>query len=121
MKHCLIVEDSSPIRKVMGRILEDMSFRTSEAETRAEALDVCRAGMPDCVVVDWRLPDGDTLEFLSSLREMPDGARPTVFYLTSEYDPLRISRAVRCGATTHMMKPFDRESLAQAFSEAGLS
>jgi two-component system chemotaxis response regulator CheY len=121
MKHCLIVDDSSPIRKVLGRILEDMSIRTSEAETRAEALEVCRSEMPDCIIVDWRLPDGETLEFLSAVRQMDDGTKPTVFYLTSEYDPLRISRAVRCGATTHLMKPFDRDILTQAFSEAGLA
>ena len=52
MKHCLIVDDSSSIRKVARRILEDFDFRTSEAENRKDALDLCRSEMPDCIVVD---------------------------------------------------------------------
>ena len=52
MKHCLIVDDSSSIRKVAKRILEDANFRASEADSRADAIDKCRNEMPDCVVVD---------------------------------------------------------------------
>jgi len=50
MKHCLVVDDSSVIRKVARCILEDMSFRTSEAENGQDALDFCRAEMPDAVL-----------------------------------------------------------------------
>ena len=121
MKHCLIVDDSSSIRKVARRILEDADFRTSEAETRAEALEMCRNEMPDCVVVDWQMPDGDAMKFLTKLRALPGGTQPTVFYLTSENDHDAMSRArMRSGADVHMMKPFDRESFLQPFAEAGL-
>ena len=89
MKHCLIVDDSSSIRKVARRILEDANFRTSEAENRADALDMCRTEMPDCIVVDWQMPDGDAMKFLTKLRALPGGSRPTVMYLTSENDPVQ--------------------------------
>ena len=120
MKHCLIVDDSGSIRKVAKRILEDLDFRTSEAETRKDALDLCRAEMPDCIVVDWHMPDGDALPFLTKLRALPGGAKPTVMYLTSENDPIHVARALRSGADHHMMKPFDRESFVRPFAEAGL-
>ena len=120
MKRCLIVDDSSSIRKVARRILEDTGLRTDEAETRAEALDKCREDMPDCVVVDWQMPDGEVLGFLSKLRALPGGSRPTVMYLTSENDPIHIARALRSGADVHMMKPFDRETFLRPFAEAGL-
>jgi two-component system chemotaxis response regulator CheY len=120
MKHCLIVDDSSSIRKVARRILEELDFRTSEAETRREALDICRTEMPDCVVVDWHMPDGDAISFLTKLRALPSGNRPTVMYLTSENDQINVARALRCGADIHMMKPFDREQFLRPFAEAGL-
>jgi two-component system chemotaxis response regulator CheY len=120
MKHCLIVDDSSSIRKVARRILEDLNFRTSEAETRREALDACRTEMPDCIVVDWQMPDGDAISFLAKLRALPAGNRPTVMYLTSENDPIHVARALRSGADMHMMKPFDREAFLRPFVEAGL-
>lgn len=120
MKHCLIVDDSSSIRKVAKRILEDANFRASEADNRAEAIDMCRSEMPDCVVVDWLMPDGDAMKFLTKLRALPGGAQPTIFYMTSENDPAQVARAMRSGADAHMMKPFDRESFMKSFAEAGL-
>jgi two-component system chemotaxis response regulator CheY len=120
MKHCMVVDDSSSIRKVACRILESYDFRTSEAETRNEALEKCRDEMPDCVVVDWQMPDGDVLTFLAKLRGLPGGNRPTVMYLTSENDPIQIARAMRCGADGYVMKPFDRETFVRPFAEAGL-
>lgn len=121
MKHCLVVDDSGSIRKVARRILESIGFRTSEAETRAEALDSCRDEMPDCLVVDWQMPDGDALAFLAQLRSLPGGDRPKVMYLTSENDPIHVARALRSGADLHLMKPFDRESFLRPFAEAGFA
>ena len=120
MKHCLVVDDSGSIRKVARRILESTGFRTDEAETREEALAKCREEMPDCVIVDWQMPDGDVLPFLAKLRALPGGTRPTVMYLTSENDPLHIARALRSGADVDMMKPFNQETFLRPFAEAGL-
>jgi len=120
MKHCLIVDDSSSIRKVARRILEGANIRTTEAESRADAIDMCRKEMPDCVIVDWLMPDGDAMKFLTKLRALPGGAQPTVFYMTSETDPANLARAMRSGADAHMMKPFDRESFMKPLMEAGL-
>ena len=52
MKHCLVVDDSSVIRKVARCILEELSFEISEAENGQEALDRCRTQMPDAVLLD---------------------------------------------------------------------
>ncbi len=121
MKHCLVVDDSCSIRKVARRILDSIGFRTSEAETRAEALDRCRDEMPDIVVVDWHMPDGDALAFLAKLRSLPGGDRPKVMYLTSENDEIHVARALRSGADLHLMKPFDRESFLRPFAAAGFA
>ena len=120
MKHCLIVDDSNSIRKVASQLLQDLSLRTSEADTHEAAFAVCRESMPDCVVVDWQMPDGDGLTFVAELRKLPGGEEPVILYLTSENDPLQIARAVRCGATGHMMKPFDGESVARVMEGAGV-
>ena len=41
MKTCLVVDDSSVIRKVARRILEGLEFEISEAEDGEEALAAC--------------------------------------------------------------------------------
>jgi len=120
MKHCLIVDDSGSIRKVARRILQDVDIRASEAETRSEAIDLCRDEMPDCIIVDWQMPEGDVIPFLAKLRALPGGDKPTIMYMTSENQPVHVARVLRSGADLHMMKPFDKETFLRPFVEAGL-
>ena len=120
MTHCLIVDDSSVIRKVARCILESLSFTTSEAETGRDALCQCREAMPDAVLLDWSMPVMDAVEFLVALRREPEGDRPTVIYCTTENDPDHIMRAFDAGADEYMMKPFDRRIITAKFEEAGL-
>ena len=76
MKNCLVVDDSSVIRKVARRILEGLEFQIAEAEDGEQALEACRRQMPDAVLLDWNMPKMDGYEFLRALRRMPHGDRP---------------------------------------------
>ncbi len=120
MKHCLVVDDSSVIRKVARRILEDLSFTITEAEDGQQALDACRQGMPDAILLDWNMPVMDGLEFLSQLRKLDRGQEPKVVFCTTENDIAHIARAIRAGANEYIMKPFDREIVEAKFQEVGL-
>jgi two-component system chemotaxis response regulator CheY len=120
MKRCLVVDDSSVIRKVARRILEDLSFSISEAEDGQQALDACRKEMPDAILLDWNMPVMDGFEFLGRLRKEPGGMGPKVVFCTTENDIAHIAKAMRAGANEYIMKPFDREIVEAKFSEVGL-
>ena len=120
MKRCLIVDDSSSTCKIFRRIAETMNFSAEEAMTHEDALAACGRAMPDCIVVDWNMPEGDGIGLLQEVRKMPEGKKPKVLYCTSENDPLVAVRAMRCGADLCFMKPFDRETLVRSFASAGL-
>jgi two-component system chemotaxis response regulator CheY len=64
MKTCLVVDDSSVIRKVARRILEGLEFEISEAEDGEQALDACQRRLPDAILLDWNMPKMDGYEFL---------------------------------------------------------
>ena len=71
MKTCLIVDDSSVIRKVARRILEGLEFKIEEAEDGEQALDVCRRGLPEAILLDWHMPvmnGGSEIEFFRLAR-----------------------------------------------------
>ena len=120
VKHCLVVDDSAVIRKVARRILEGLAFRISEAEDGEQALTVCRAEMPDAVLLDWNMPVMDGYEFLKELRQMPGGGAPKVVFCTTENDVGHIARALHAGANEYIMKPFDKDIMTAKLQEVGL-
>lgn len=120
MKHCLLVDDSSVIRKVARRILEGHDMRISEAENGQSAIALCKQAMPDGVLLDWNMPLMDGFEFLNELRSLPGGDTPKVVFLTTENDVAHITRAMRAGADEFVMKPFDSEVITAKFAQVGL-
>jgi two-component system, chemotaxis family, chemotaxis protein CheY len=120
MKTCLVVDDSSVIRKIARRILEAMNFQIVEAEDGEQALEICRGGLPDAILLDWNMPVMDGYEFLGRLRCMQDGDRPKVVFCTTENGIDHIARALRAGADEYIMKPFDKDIVAAKFQEVGL-
>ena len=120
MKHCLVVDDSRVIRKVAATILAEFAYESEEAEDGTQALQACRAHMPDLVLLDWNIPGTNVLEFLRGLRREPDGSRPFVLYCTTENDVGRIQEALVCGANDYLLKPYDAPSLHERLNSAGL-
>jgi len=120
MKQVLVVDDSAVIRKVARRILENMNFRTCEAENGRDALAICYDAMPDVVLLDWNMPVMNGYEFLKELRKMPNGADPKVVFCTTEHEAGHIARAMHAGADEYIMKPFDQFIVRTKFQEIGL-
>ena len=120
MKRCLIVDDSRVVRKVARRIVEDLHFEVDEAADGQQALDACRKGMPDAVLLDWNMPVMNGIDFLRALRREPGGDRPVVVFCTTENDMSHIAEAIRSGANEYIMKPFDSEIVGSKFAEVGL-
>jgi two-component system, chemotaxis family, chemotaxis protein CheY len=120
MRTCLVVDDSSVIRKIARRILEALDFQIVEAEDGEKALEVCKRGLPDAILLDWNMPVMDSFEFLCNLRCMPGGDQPKVVFCTTENGIDHISRAIQAGANEYIMKPFDKDIVAAKFQEVGL-
>ncbi len=120
MKTCLVVDDSSVIRKVARRILEGLEFQILEAEDGEQALQACRNQLPEAILLDWNMPKMDGYEFLRSLRRLPGGDTPKVVFCTTENDVAHIARALHAGANEYIMKPFDKEIVEAKFQEVGL-
>jgi len=120
MKTCLVVDDSSVIRKVARRILEGFEFEIVEAENGEDAIEACRKLIPDAILLDWNMPKMDGYEFLRVLRRLPGGDKPKVVFCTTENDVAHIARALHAGANEYIMKPFDKDIVEAKFQEVGL-
>jgi len=120
MTYCLIVDDSSVIRKVARRIIEGFGFQVTEARDGEQALEQCRLLMPDVILLDHLMPGIDGHEVLKTVRSMPEGKRPKIVFCTTENDLAPITRAMRSGATDYMLKPFDRPLVEAKFQDVGI-
>jgi two-component system, chemotaxis family, chemotaxis protein CheY len=115
LKSCLVVDDSSVVRKVARRILEDIDFIVDEAEDGQEAFDKCKSEMPDTILLDWQMPIMSGQEFLKQLRAYDGGDRPKIVFCTLENDIGQLAMAYKAGANDYMLKPFDRDILESKF------
>ncbi len=120
MKTLLAVEDSSILRKITRRILEELQFNVVEAEDGVDALVHCKRSMPEAILLDWNMPVIDGYQFLGHLRRMPGGEIPKVVFCTTETSIDHISKAIDGGANEYIMKPFDKGIVSAKFAEVGL-
>ena len=120
MPTCLVVDDSSMIRKIARRILEGLNFQVIEAEDGVDALVHCKRSMPEAVLLDWNMPVMDGYHFLSHLRRMPGGEQRfgdmPIIALSSHSSPESIERGRQAGFHDYVAK-FDRPGLIAALKE----
>ena len=101
------------------RIVETLGFEVAEAADGVEGLEQCLRAMPDLILLDWRMPTMDGMDFLSQLKLQTGGAMPKVLFCSMENDPRRIAEALAAGADDYVMKPFDGEILQSKIDELG--
>lgn len=119
MSYALVVDDSRVVRKFVRQLLEKLDFEVHEAADGRDALDKCRARMPDLILLDWNMPNMDGISFLKALRSQPDGRVPRVVFCTTENSFDGIARAMEFGADEYIMKPFDQAILQTKLEDIG--
>lgn len=117
MKQCLIVDNSSVVRKVAKRILAKENFVVMESSGGSEGLGLCRAEMPDLIILDAMIPDMSYIDFISEALAIPAVAKPRILLCLVQLDVPAIMRAKRAGAVGYILKPFNRQQLLKRFRE----
>jgi two-component system chemotaxis response regulator CheY len=119
-KSCLVVDDSSVIRRMAGAMFRDMGYAVSEAANGLCAVEHCRAQCPNIVLLDWNMPVMDGLSCLRTLRgeEIVPAAR--IMLCTTEASAAKIQTVLAAGADEYIIKPFDRDVLHDKLVLLGL-
>lgn len=112
--HILIVEDDMVDRMACRRALAqnpDYEFVLSEAETGREGLQLAHAQKPDCVLLDYHLPDMNGLEFLAELKNDLGEITVPVMMLTGADNASVAVEAMKRGAQDYLVKDVNRQYL----------
>lgn len=108
----LVVDDDFRVAAVHKGFVERVpGFRVvGVAHTAAAALEQATTLHPDVVLMDVYLPDGDGLQVLRLLQELPDP--PTALVISAASDATAVKFAIQLGAAHYLVKPFGFRALA---------
>ncbi len=110
-----VIDDSSPMRKILRRYLRELGFeRVEDAPDGRQALDRLRQASeaPDAVLVDWNMPVMSGLEFVRAARQEARLRGTRLVMVTTQVELANVAQALEAGADEYIMKPFTSEALA---------
>ena len=111
-----IVDDDHSVRKALCRLLRSLDIHAESYGSGREFLEAARRALPDCLVLDLRMPDMNGLELQQHLADR--GIRLPTVIVTGHDEPGMRSRCIAAGASTYLRKPLDEKSLLQAIEDA---
>lgn len=118
----LIVDDSPQDREILRRYLmqdSESTYSILEVEMGEVALELCRKRNPDCILLDYNLPDMDGLEFLAELTDEAGSVPFPVVVMTGvSYEAIAV-KAMKSGAQDYLVKGnITTENLHRAIQNA---
>ncbi len=104
----LLIEDEKHISSLVCALLEASGYQVITAESNASGQMLFFSHMPDLVILDLGLPDGDGMGFLKKIRK--ESVVPVIVLSarSSERDKVM---ALDCGANDYVTKPFGTAEL----------
>ena len=110
----LIVEDEALFARAVMRRLQKSGYECAHVENLQGARDILRQFMPDVVLLDMRLPDGNGVDLLPEF--VAKGA--AVIVMTAHGEISDAVNAMKQGAVDYLKKPIDLEELLLSIQKA---
>jgi diguanylate cyclase (GGDEF)-like protein len=103
----LVADDDRLLRDIATATLEAAGFTVEAVASGDAAVAACARAMPDIVLLDVEMPEGDGYQACANIRALPGGFDVPVVMVTGLDDPLSINLAYDAGATDFVVKPIN--------------
>ncbi len=114
MTTVLVVDDSHVLRRLVEIALDPLGLDVHTAANAAEAQDKVESVIPDVVLLDVGLPDGDGLSVLRWIRRNPGYDHVAVVMASGYTSSEEIEEAIASGASGYLPKPFSPDDVRSA-------
>ncbi len=111
-----VVDDDVAVCKALKRLLVPSGFDTTTFGSGQAFLNSLTNRQPDCVVLDFHMPELTGLDVLRVLHRA--GSRLPVIVITGRHDSGSEALCQTAGALAYLPKPIDDEMLLRAIADA---
>jgi FixJ family two-component response regulator len=111
-----VVDDDASVRKGLCRLLKSVAYETESCESADVFLGKGNLTRPGCVILDIRMPGMSGTELQDALLERK--CLLPIIFITGHGDIPTSVHAMKKGAVTFLVKPFDDSVLLEAVDEA---
>lgn len=108
MCNVLLVEDQTHLRELLKAELELQEFKVDESASLLEAEQKLAKNQYDVIILDLRLPDGNSIRLLD---KFPDRLTSRTIIVTANATIPSVVEAIQKGAFNYLEKPVDEELL----------
>ncbi|MBW1729242.1 MAG: response regulator [Deltaproteobacteria bacterium] len=116
----LIVDDSTPMRAVIKKIVKASGFNVGqffEAANGREALDILNQEWLDLVLTDYNMPDMNGLELVEEMNKDDHLKSIPAVMITTEGSRERVEEFMAKGVIEYIKKPFTPEQIKQQIKQ----
>lgn len=99
----MIVEDEAEIARFLNASLQQAGYICDQRATAADALKTAAVSLPDLIILDLGLPDGDGKSVIGALRGW---SRVPIIVLSARHSEDEKIAALDAGADDYLTKPF---------------
>lgn len=111
----LVIDDSANMRLLLRRMLEEESYKVSEADSAWMALEQLRSIDPDVILLDLNLPDRDGIELIPVIRMKTSSP---ILIVSARVGTQEQVFCLDLGADDFVEKPFNLDELSSRIRAA---
>ena len=108
-----IVDDDPAVLKALSRLLRSHAFRARTYGSGQEFLAALPTGLPDCLIVDFQMPEMNGLELQQHL--VSNGIEIPTILITAHGD---VALRDHSGLVASLRKPLQQQALFEAIDRA---
>lgn len=103
----MLVEGEPILADLTSFRLELLGYQIQVVASAMEAMRAINDQLPDLLIIDSVLPDGDGIEFISKLRSQYSPEQLPILVFSIDPSLENVERAVLAGAQDYLVTPFD--------------
>jgi len=109
--HVLVVEDDEQVSTILLQVLGDEHYQVEVRASLFQARGAIKKALPDIIILDRQLPDGDGIEFCKELRCDALTRDVPILFLTAKKSTADRVHGMKEGADDYLTKPFSPAEL----------